>query len=224
ATYATIAVVSLILFAPQIPVIFYQWGAFTSRMRTVSALHVPLPWDHHESRIALMKDNLISATLSVVQPINNTRRYAAPARPLVHPIIGLLLQLGMFASLWVFRRHVWWWLMLVVPLIFTQVLTTQIPHAARGIAIVPVLFYFAAVGLDVLSRYWYGFGQRRVAIVVVVICLIAVAGDLRLYHEWIAAPETLLDRGPSVSMEDFPYWAQWQINRLQKSGLETGRM
>ena len=223
-TYAAITVLSLVLFAPQMPVIYDQWDAFTSRMRTVSALHVPLPSKDHESRVELLKDNLISAILSVTWPINNTRRYAAPAQPLIHPLVGLLAELGMFTSLWVLRRHIWWWLMLVVPLICTQVLTTQIPHAARGIAIAPILFYFAAVGLDVLSPYWYGFSQRRVAIVVVLLCMIAVYGDLRLYHEWMAAPETLLNRGPGVSVADFPYWAQWQINRLQKSGLKTGSM
>jgi PA14 domain len=223
-SYAAVTVLSLVLFAPQMPAIYNNWSAFTSRMRTVSVLHVPLPWEHHESRVALMKDNLINAILSVTQPINNTRRYAAPARPLVHPLAGLLLALGMFTSLWDFRRHIWWWLMLVVPLVFTQVLTTQIPHAARGIAIAPVLFYFAGVGLDVLHPYWYGFGQRRVPIAVMLLCLIAVWGDLHLYHEWIAAPATLDDRGPAVSMAEFPYWTQWQINRLRKNGLKTGSM
>lgn len=214
---AAVAVLSLALFVPQLPTIAKHWQRFTMRMRTVSSLHVEMPADNFDKRVDMIRHNTWMSLQAPLRPINNRLRYAPGQEPLLHPALGFLMLVGMLVSLPRFGRHAWWWLMLVVPFFVTQVMTRGTPDGARGIAIIPVLYYFAGLGMLRFRALWYGSRRRTVPVLLILFALLAAWAQTALYLEWTGSEHTLGQRSPDVRIDEFPEWSQWQIIHLHRN-------
>lgn len=215
------AILALTLFLPQLRVIRERFSHFESRMRTVSALHVNMPHDGYQTRGELISKGTWRALRAPFLPINNTRRYSPPGEPLLEPMVGYAMIVGLIAGMIQFGRHFWWWMMLLAPFLMTQVLTTQAPHTARGIALFPPMLYFAAVGVDQARLLRFG-PLKHIAATIAALLVLAGAAcfaayrEWRTFYEWTAHPHTLRDRGPAVSLEEFPIWMQWQFEKISR--------
>lgn len=201
--------IGVVLFLPMVRVMLGNWDFFISRMATVSAFR-PYPYEEYQTIWDLIRANTYNSLRAANAPINNTRRYAPPGEPLLHPVPGFLMVLGILIAACSFGRHFWWWLAFLVPLVTTQLLTTQAPHGARGLAIAPVLFYFAAVGLGCVQGLWYRLRLPYWPILLTIVAIFVAVQEVRLYIAWMKHPQTLIDRGPAVSLEEYPFWAQKQ--------------
>jgi hypothetical protein len=224
--YIVGALLAIALFLPQIPVVLQNYDLFSYRMRAVSALSVKMPHEGYTNRWELIGDGTWKTLRSPFLPINNTRRYSPPGEPLVGKVTQVFLAIGLVVGLVQFGRHLWWWLILIVPFVSTQVMTTQAPHTARGLALFVPMLYFAALGVHFFWRAVQSLGKRFTPVIWVGWIAVACAAfsgmnqEYRTYREWMDHPTTLHDRGPAVDFNDYPDWMQFQYLQIAK-GLHT---
>ncbi|MCD6519443.1 MAG: glycosyltransferase family 39 protein [Anaerolineae bacterium] len=86
-------------------------------------------------------------------------RHNVPLRPIFDPLLGTAFAVGVVLALSQVRHEPAWGLALLWlgGLLLPTILAEDAPHMLRGVGILTVLFFFPALGLDALARW---FGQR----------------------------------------------------------------
>ncbi|MDQ3328860.1 MAG: hypothetical protein M3506_10105, partial [Chloroflexota bacterium] len=148
------------------------------------------------------------------QPLQDTRpRYSPFGRALLDPVTAVLFAAGLLLSLWRRQQVALWWVMLLVPWVLTQVLTINTPDAARGIGMLPAIYFFVGLALDQAWRSLPRRGPARPGLVAVV--ALTAALTTASYFSWAADPQTLATREPAVPLEQFDAWRSLQIQRAR---------
>ncbi len=230
AGYLLLVVVALALFVPQLPSIAASPADFNRRAERVSALHAAeTGYFGHKGALDVLGYQLVRNAQfffngSVLggpsysppeQGLQDTRpRYSPFGRPLLEPVSAALFFLGMLLSLRRGGRYVMWWMMLLVPWVLTQVLTINTPDAARGIGMLPAIYFFVALAADGIWRapVWKGF--VRPALVVVV--LAASIASCVTYFRWAGSQELLQAREPAIPLSQYDEWRAFQIQRAKE--------
>lgn len=208
----------ILLFLPASVHILRHWNIFQRRSQVVYVFSEPATPSGPQSKVEILKTqwNNNWRAFHAGQP-NNKPRYAPVGKPLLDHATGMLLVLGLFVSLYRPLRTSHWWLLLLSPFVFTQLLTRGSPDPARGIAMAPGLAFFVAAGLDVLKPYGFGFRQKRVPVVLMLLTLGICGYNLHLYVRWQQEPKTIAARGPYIESEDFQEWVE-EITLRHDSG------
>lgn len=229
--YALLGLVAVALFMPQLPAIRQNPEKFNTRAQRVSALRAATTSDGYfgeqgrwnvlryqilrNSRFFWDGDALGGPSYSPPeQLLKDTRpRYAPFAAPLLDPVSAAAFLLGLVLSLRRWLRYSLWWVLLLAPWFLTQVLTINTPDAARGIGILPAIYFFVALALD---RVWHWGGRPRLmrSALVLLIALTATTTTVT-YFRWAASPHLLEAREPAVPLEQFQDWSDLQIARAQ---------
>ena len=227
AGYALLGVVSVSLFVPQLPAIKRSPALFNVRAERVSvlaaadtgyfgrvgALSVLGYQVWRNARFFFDGDALDGPAYSPPeQLLQDTRpRYSPFGRPLLDPLTGLLFAAGLVLSLRHPGRNAMWWVMLLAPWLLTQVLTINTPDAARGVGMLPGIYFFVGMALDRAWRALPRFEVLRAAVVgaVVVTSVLTTAA----YFRWAASPQALYAREPAVPLERFEEWSDLQRRR-----------
>lgn len=229
AGYALLALVALSLFVPQLPAIRRNPELFNIRAERVSALRAAdTGYFGHEGKLEVLAyqaarnarfffDGAVLGGPSYSPPeqlLQDTRpRYSPFGRPLLDPVTGGLFLAGLVLALRHPLRCGLWWALLLVPWVVTQVLTINTPDAARGIGMLPAIYFFVALALD---RAWRLLPERRAGRgALVAAILLTAAWTTVSYVRWAASPETLAAREPAVPLERFGEWSALQIGRAR---------
>ncbi len=229
--YTLLGVVAVALFVPQLPAIRQNPEKFNTRAERVSALRAANTPDGYfgehgrwpvlryqivrNSRFFWDGDALAGPSYSPPeQLLQDTRpRYTPFATPLLDPVTGAAFLLGLVLSLRRWLRYSFWWALLLAPWFLTQVLTINTPDAARGIGMLPAIYFFVALALD---RAWHwGRRPQLVRWVLVVLVILTATTTTVTYFRWASSPALLEAREPAVPLEQFQDWNQLQIARAQ---------
>lgn len=148
--------------------------------------------------------------------MNNQPRYGRVRHTPLDYVTGAFFAFGAIISLF-HLRHTWiWWAMLLTQFVFGQLLTRGTPDPARGVPMIPTIYFFVALSVDLFPRYWYGFWQRRFPIALCLLCLILAWYNVSGYFEWCYSDDAIRNRDPMVETDEFPYWLQAQLELLQQ--------
>ncbi len=228
--YVLLVVVAVGLFVPQLPAIREDPEHFNIRAERVSVLAAAD--DGYFGREGVFEVLVYQAARNArfffdggvlggdsysppEQGLQDTRpRYSPFGRPLLDLATALLFVAGLVLSL--VRgpgRNAMWWVMLAAPWVLTQVLTINTPDAARGIGMLPAIYFFVALALDGLWRLAARPRALRFALVGAIV--IVAAGTTLAYFRWAGSPAALNAREPAVPLTEFNEWKRVQIERTR---------
>ncbi|MHB1414053.1 MAG: glycosyltransferase family 39 protein [Chloroflexota bacterium] len=224
--YALLGTVCLVTFAPQLRTTLDNRDAFTARTQVVSIFNAQLPYEGVNSSFDLLRlqiSKTIRAFAFLDGAVLNAPRYAPVGRPVFDPLTAVAYVGGLLFGLLYWRRYTLWWLMLLVPLVATQVFSAGTPDMARAVGVAPFMYLFVALGLDVLLRARptrFGVVQVAVLAAVPVACLM----NLGFYFAWMAEPAVAQARQPAVQTADLPRWVEAQLAEIRagRRGLNVG--
>lgn len=231
AGYLLMTSTALLLFAPQIPAITEDYDKFNRRTEKVNVFNQPEPYRGEESDLGILKlqveRNVRGFFLfdgDVFSEGRATGRYGPRGETLYDPVTGVLLLAGLAIGLWRWRETALWWVMLFIPLIGTQIPSTNTPNGARALIAAPFIYLFITLvldrAIDVARRH-----GRRLAVAGVVAGLVLLASfNVYQYFSWIQSPETIETREPAVELVDYDQWRESVIDKYdrQSTGLHDG--
>ena len=233
AGYGLLIITAIALFIPQLPSIAADPARFNIRAERVSVLNAAEDgyFGHYGIGSILLYQIQRNARFffdgSVMggpaysppeQPLKDTRpRYSPFGKPLLDPVTALLFALGMILSLFCLRNSSIWWVSFLVPWFFTQVLSINTPDAARGIGMIPSIYFFVGLALDKIIAVFKNNKARSVAIVIstFIIASISIWNTIE-YFNWASSPEFLEAREPAVPLSQFEQWSKVQQQRAQE--------
>ena len=204
------AIVFAVCVSPLLPTIWQNWDLFNRRTRAVSIVQ-ELPEGAGVGDVAAQVLHSAARSVRGVYRggVAQDSRYFNSDWPLLDPWESGLLCFGFIASVSRFRETALWWLALLVPFLFTQVLASHAPNLARGIAILPALFLFVALGMRSLEDFLVG---RRLFLRLVFLLLVAWSAiqGTRNYFEWATSRKLASALQPAVELRDFRDWWDFQ--------------
>jgi hypothetical protein len=147
-------------------------------------------------------------------------RYHPAGWAFIDQATGLLYWVGLAAGLLQWRRFVYWWVFLLVPLFLTQVFSVGTPDGSRALMVAPFVFLFVGLGIETLiglarASFW----RYAVPAAVVTAVLAIGAFNVNRYFDWIDEPATLQARQPAIVVEEFPLYSE-----LAREFAEDGRL
>lgn len=144
---AVAAAVAMILLAP------LAWYALRHRETFFHRANTVVIWNpaHHLPWPGALHDNIVAHLLMFQYRGDGNPRHNIPDEPILNPIEGLLLTLGLGAALARpirFPQAVWlaWFVVMLLP----AVLTIEAPQAYRSIGVIPAVYLLAGEGCSLL--------------------------------------------------------------------------
>jgi Dolichyl-phosphate-mannose-protein mannosyltransferase len=206
------ASVCFVLFLPELRVILQEPNRFNTRVQATSILAHPPPG---ESTLQIIQHQ-VSVTFNSFFLMDRSTggRYKGLGMAWLDSITAVFYFVGLAIGLVRFRSTALWWLLLLVPLGITQLLTIDIPSGARAIPAIAPMCFFAAVGIDfllVLGRKVQLFSQ----LALVVLTVAAATMNIHDFVQWIDSPISMSERQPGVNSDAFNTWREFQEARLQ---------
>ncbi len=215
AGYLLMLAVALVLFLPQGLLLWENWDYSNTRVDSVSIFHQRQPYlgEMDPMRLMILQAERVARGFFLLDgQMFNTPRYTPAGLPPVDYLTGVLYVAGLFLALAVLRESILWYLLLVVPLLLTQLLSIGTPDTGRAIVVVPILYLFVAVTIESLGRT----SLRILQPVVVAVALVLALFNLWWYFDWVQRPETASARQPAVEYREFGRWQQLQMERAQR--------
>ena len=173
---AVVLLLPLAIFAVKNPKVFFE------RSREVAIWNPAhgLPWP--SSLFINARTNLLMFNFNG----DYNPRHNIPNRPMVEPAQGLLLLVGIGASLaGILRWPQATWLVWFIALLMPAILTIESPQAHRALGVVPVVYLLIGQGLQPIYRFFAKAGRRAGAVVAAVLLLAGSAfaawKDMTLY-------------------------------------------
>ena len=229
--YVLLGLAAVSFFLPQLPAIRRNPDLFNIRAERVSVIRAAATTDGYFDRhgpaevlpyqvwrnARFFFDGAVLAGDAYSPPeqlLQDTRpRYSPFGRALLDPMTAVLFAAGLLLSFWRREDVALWWVMLLTPWLLTQVLTINTPDAARGIGMLPAIYFFVGLALDQAWRILPRRSLMRQGLVAVV-ALTAMLTTAS-YFTWAADPQTLAAREPAVPLEHFDEWRSLQIERAR---------
>ncbi|MHB0876774.1 MAG: PA14 domain-containing protein, partial [Anaerolineae bacterium] len=161
---AGLAIVGVTAAVAAVPLLHYastESRQFWERTRSASVLRGRTVWEARQDIVESAAAHLLMFNVSG----DRNGRHNLPGAPMLHPLAGALLVLGMAACLAAWRRYparlllAWFAVMLGAGVMS---LRFEAPHALRTLAVTPALFLIAAAPLEQMWQEWRcTFGERR---------------------------------------------------------------
>jgi len=201
-----------VVIAPLVPSVARDWDRFNTRTKAVFVT-ADLPQNHTAGDVVRAVE--LNAWRGIATyfrgRVNNEPRYAPVNRPTLDWLTNGLLLIGLVASFRCLSATALWWLAWLIPYVMTQVMASGAPNLARGIAIIPILYLFVALGMrtleDLVRRRRGLVWAVRVALAILVI--VAAMRETRDYFAWATSPQLAMHLHPAVELEDFDAW--WEL-------------
>ncbi len=204
------------LFLPQFQLFQRDWEYTNRRVESVSIFHQKQPYFGERDPVRLLglqTERTIRGFVLLEADKFQTPRYTPPGSPPLDYATGALYVAGLLAGLLMLRRTALWYLLLFVPLLATQILSIGTPDTGRAIVVVPAIYLFAGVTLNLLWRFTTAKG---VAPLLVSLVMAICAFNLWWYFDWAVQPATAAARQPAVEYSEFDRWQQAQLERARR--------
>ena len=204
-------VVAFVLFAPQLKTQFENWDYANTRPRAVSIFSVEGEYLGDSSRAEVVFHQTLRAARGFLLLDKSVTEYGLWARhrpadwAFIDQVTGLLYWVGLVAGLVCWRRYIYWWAFLLIPLFFTQVFSVGTPDGSRGLMATPFMFLFVGLGIQTLLSLVRDARFKTVAPIALMM-VVALIGTFNVdrYFSWMQEPEALVARQPAIAGEEFP--------------------
>lgn len=226
AGYAALVVTCLVLFTPQVPAIAEDWDTFNRRTDKIFVLHADRPYLGETSDAGVIKvqaQRVVEGFFLLEGDVFERERYGPAGQTLFDPMTGLLILAGLLLSLRRWRATALWWVMLLVPLIGTQVLSVRTPDGARAVMVAPFFYLFVALALDGLFKFVRERPRETARLAVVAGVLLIAVVNVQSYASWIRSPRAEEVREPAVELADYDEW-QAMIRARARDGKYGARI
>jgi 4-amino-4-deoxy-L-arabinose transferase-like glycosyltransferase len=219
-------IISFVLFLPQLETMLDNWDLANQRVNSVSVFNIEDEYLGDTDKTEIIFHQTLRAIRGFILLDKSVDQYGLWAR--YHPAdwafldqaTGVIYWIGLAVGVLQWRRFVYWWIFLLVPLFATQVFSVGTPDASRGLVVAPFMFLFAGVGVEaVLGLASSETFRRSLAATAVVVVLAIGAFNVDRYFSWIEDEQTLRLRGPAVHVNEF---SEWQL--LAKQASKDGRL
>ena len=184
-------------FVASIPVLYlaiFQPDSFWSRMQTVSIFAGRTPQEGLQAVAATTSEHLLMFNYHG----DNNGRHNLPGTPMLDPITGALMVLGVGLCLWRIRKPgsfllLAWLLLMLVPGIFS--LDFEAPQSYRAIGSLPAAYLLAAVPIHFVWQEWEGFFKKRLNLLFIVplVLVLGVSGFINYniyFNEQAQSPDS----------------------------------
>jgi hypothetical protein len=219
AGFALLAITAILLFLPQLMTAQADTETFNRRTDAVNVFDQPDGYMGRESRSDILRlqiERNVKGFFLFDGEMFMNGRYGREGETLLDPASGVLLISGMVIGLYRWRKTALWWLMLVIPLVATQIPTTFSPNGARALIVAPFMYLFITLTLDALIDVASHRTRRTMAAVVLTgVVLLSVTNALD-YFRWIQSPAALEAREPAVQLADYGLWRDTMIDDLEE--------
>lgn len=207
-------VVSAVLFAPMALSISKNWEVFTLRSKVVSIIPVSeeRPFEDKTTLREALAVNLERnyEGLILQDDTEMTRGLWGRYTPERHPPLGFVMKhfLWLGLGLGVFRwRRTWAVGPFFIPVFAAQVFSSGTPDMARGISVIPLLYFFVAFGFDELI----GLTKTRIAKVLLTSALMIIAAvvaykNVQGYYSWQSLDPVQSGRLPGIAECEWELW------------------
>lgn len=200
------------LFLPELRVILQDPNRFNTRVEATSILAHPPPG---ESTLTIFEHQLsVTFDSFFLMDRSTGGRYKSLGMAWLDSITAVFYFIGLAVGVARLRSTVLWWLLLLVPLAITQLLTIDIPSGARAIPAIAPMCFFAALGIDFLMKL-----SRKIRLIpqiaLIVLTLVAATTNIHDFVVWIDSPTAMSERQPAVKSGAFDTWRRFQEARLQ---------
>ncbi|HEY8602216.1 MAG TPA: glycosyltransferase family 39 protein [Thermomicrobiales bacterium] len=201
-----------LLFAPQLLTIVRDPAYASMRARSVLLFSASPGGDNP---FGLVAQQLLRTIRSFIlfDPSLGFGRYKGMNQRWLDPISALLFLGGLVVAL---RRRSGtglWWLLFLLPLVLTQVLTVDSPNGARGLLLVAPMYFFVALALDALFR-WPRLHAPATRAAIIGWSIILIVANVGAYAAWVNSNEAIVARQPAIQASDFYLWRDYQFSRL----------
>ena len=224
--FALSGVVAFVVFAPQLKTQLENWEYAATRPRSVSVFSVEGEYLGHERKSEILLNQAIRTARGFVLLDKTVVNYGLWSRhrpvnwAFVDQVTGVVYWMGLAAGLVYWRRYLYWWVFLLVPLFFTQVFSTGTPDGSRALIVAPFMFLFVGLGIQTLLSLAKSAPWQRALPVAAIVAAVLVAGfNVDRYFSWIQQPATLAARAPSVDVDEFSHWRE-----LARATAAEGRL
>jgi len=209
------AAVAVVLFLPELPAILANLATFNRRVSSVYIFSQPLGPD--QTPLGVLGSQVWSTVRSflLMDSSLGTGRYKGPNQGWLDPVSAALYLVGLLLAARRGQRFTLWWCLFLIPLLATQVLSSDTPDGARAIAAVAPMYALVGLALDALWRYarprvpW---AFEGIAVAAVVVALY----NLGTYGAWVNSPVSIQARQPGVPVAGFYTWRDFQLSRLNE--------
>ncbi|MPZ47846.1 MAG: hypothetical protein GEU75_00750 [Dehalococcoidia bacterium] len=229
--FALAGVVAFVLFAPQLKTLLEDWEYANTRPRAVSVLNVEGEYLGDSNRGEIILHQTLRAARGFLLLDKSVTEYGLWARhrpadwAFIDQATGLLYWAGLTAGVFYWRKYLYWWAFLLIPLFFTQVFSVGTPDGSRGLMAAPLMFLFVGLGIQTLlslvpkptstpgqtgkranGQTPYLTAGRWLPGVVVVLALAIGAFNADRYFDWMKEPGALAARQPAIAGSEFHHF------------------
>lgn len=180
----------LIISFPWILKISNNWNLYNSRASDTSIFNVVLPYNHLSSIFDIagyqINTSLLSWTFFLPASATSQEniRYFPQNWPFINPLITGLFLYGLFISA-KYRKNIFIFLFIyILGIIFGQMLTVHPPNGARGLILLPVVYFFSALTMNhLLQRYK---NKKLIKLVALTFTILVYFADILFYQYWMS--------------------------------------
>ena len=197
------------LFLPMALTARQSWEYFNQRVAVVSVLNVDRPYFGEETTFGILRHQtevMVRSWFLMTGHLFNDARYSIAGETIFDVTTSALVLVGLAVSLVRFRATLLWWLLLVGPLVATQIFSSGTPDAARGVQAAPFFLLFATLAIGAL----FGLAGRRLqpylAPAIVAAAVVVACFNVDDYVRWQQTPGAQRAREPAVPIEELSAW------------------
>jgi len=174
---------------PWIDKILSNWQLYNLRANVVSIFNVNLPYHNLYKPAGIISYQIFSTLKSwiLLLPSNGGNiedpRYLPLNHSIVSPPIALLFLAGLIISIVNFKKTYIWIFIFLTGLLFSQILTVDPPNGSRGLILLPIIYLFSALSLNLIYNKFKDtkfITPALIAFSVIISCV-----DFLFYQNWM---------------------------------------
>lgn len=138
--------------------------------------------------------------------------------PAVNYFTVILFYLGLIFSV-VRKKGLFFWLIYLFNIIFLQIPSIYIPSWSRAIGVLPVIYYFSALGMQeiiLICKKLIKNINYPIVLSLALVVLIFTINDLKTYWKWVVSDEFLSSQEPAVKISELKEWQKCQYQEIRE--------
>lgn len=229
--YGVVLAVTAVLYAPQLKTVLDAWEFATRRHEVVSIFSIKGDYLGDTGLPAILWSQTARTFQgfflfdSGVMRYGQWPRYVPPQALFLDSWTIVLYWTGLVGSLFILRKTLLWWTMLLAMLV-PQVLSVGTPDGARGVLAAPFMYLFVALGVFLAWRglvrglHWLRTPSHETlaSVALAVLVLLLARSNVVDYYAWQRSPGALQARYPAVEPALLPAWKAmaWEAARQNR--------
>jgi len=208
------AATALILFAPELPTVFSNLALFNNRVSATLVFNQPRAPGQTVADLVMQNARDTGRSYFLMDSGLGVGPYKGDFSWL-DPVTTVLYLVGMLLALRRLGKTALWFVLFIVPLASTQLLSDL--DGARGIAALVPMYFFAGLTIDFVMNLklkrvpWLSY---VVAMIVMVTGVFVARDNVTRYATWVNSPAAQNGRAPAVRVQDYPLWRDFQLSLI----------